>query len=498
MLHTRLIPPVLGPLLDRPRLFRTLDTGVTRRLTLVVGPPGAGKSALLASWARSLPLGEPAWLTLDADDNHVPRLLTHLAAALARATAARGGEGLRFSDGVSVPALLDEVSGHPHPLVLVVDAFHELRPGPARSALLQFARYAPGGLSVVLAGRREPDLPLHKLRAGGELTEIRGADLAFTHAETAALFRAHGAKAGDDQVAAVVRCSGGWALAVRYASVNPVRGNDPRSCLEGWSQAIRHCSDFLLSELLDPMPADDQDVLLRTSLLGEFSASLLRALTGRADLNRVLRRLSTEHDLLVRDDEWTYRLPNPLMRGVLSRELAERYGWPEVSRLLGKAARWYEDMGAASTARRYAAAAQAHAAGPAPGGDILLPPGLGRAGGGASLPGPAGDAARSPARSPGASPTPSPVTSPASPFPAGPDAPGAGPQAVADPLTRSELDVLRLLPLGLTLDEIADRRHVSLNTVKTQVQAVYRKLQVGRRRDAVRVAAERGLISPRG
>ncbi|WP_332328205.1 helix-turn-helix transcriptional regulator [Streptomyces sp. WMMC940] len=485
MLYTRLIPPLLGPLLDRPRLFRTLDTGVTRRLTLVVGPPGAGKSALLASWARSLPLGEPAWLTLDADDNHAPRLLTHLAAALARAAATRGGEGegtLRFRDGVGVPTLLHEVGRLPDPLVLVVDAFHELRPGPARSALLQFARYAPGGLRVVLATRREPDLPLHKLRAGGELTEIRGADLAFTHAETAELFRAQGAEPGGDQVAAVVRCSGGWALAVRYASANPVRGDDPGSCLEGWSQAIRHCSDFLLSELLDPMPADDQDVLLRTSLLGEFSASLVRALTGRADLNRVLRRLSTEHDLLVRDDEWTYRLPNPLMRGVLSRELTERYGWPEVSRLLGRAARWYEDLGAASTARRYAAAAQAYGAGPAPAGGLLLPPGPGRTGGGVSLRVPAGDAAPSPAPS----------------SPGEPAAPGHRPATAADSLTRSELDVLRLLPLGLTLDEIAARRHVSLNTVKTQVQAIYRKLQVGRRRDAVRVAAECGLIGPRG
>ncbi|WP_349307735.1 LuxR C-terminal-related transcriptional regulator [Streptomyces sp. HNM0645] len=485
MLHTRLIPPLLGPLLDRPRLFRTLDKGVTRRLTLVVGPPGAGKSALLASWARSLPLGEPAWLTLDADDNHAPRLLTHLAAALARAAASRGGERegtLRFPDGVGVPTLLREVGRLPDPLVLVVDAFHELRPGPARSALLQFARYAPDGLRVVLATRREPDLPLHKLRAGGELTEVRGADLAFTHEETAELFRAQGAEPGGDQVAAVVRCSGGWALAVRYASANPVRGDDPRSCLEGWSQAIRHCSDFLLSELLDPMPADDQDVLLRTSLLGEFSASLVRALTGRADLNRVLRRLSTEHDLLVRDDEWTYRLPNPLMRGVLSRELTERYGWLEVSRLLGKAARWYEDLGAASAARRYAAAAQAYGAGPAPGGGIILPPGLGRAGGEVSPRVPAGDAAPSPAPS----------------SPGEPAGPGHRSAVAADSLTRSELDVLRLLPLGLTLDEIAARRHVSLNTVKTQVQAIYRKLQVGRRRDAVRVATECGLIGPRG
>ncbi|WP_240137417.1 helix-turn-helix transcriptional regulator [Streptomyces sp. MUM 178J] len=467
---------------------------MTGRLTVVIGPPGAGKTALLASWARShvcMP-GHTAWLTLDTDDNDAAQLLAHLEAALARIGMMSPDSVDRFSSGqreceVSVSALLNAVSEFRTPIVLVLDGVHELRAGPALNALLQFTRYAPKYLRVVLASRREPGLPLHKLRALGELTEIRGSDLAFTREEAAVLFREHGAEAGEEQMARVVECSGGWALAVRYAAVHPVRGTSHQSCLEGWSQAVRSCSDFLISELLEPLPPEHQDVLLRTSVLTEFSASLVRALTGRMEAHRILRVLATHYDLLDRDDEWTYRLPNPLIRGVLSRELTERYGWDEVIRLLRTAADWHGEGGRGIKAAEYARAADTHAARPPSDTGIVFPPALAtyQAGQEPAAGRAVDTATASPVSVEEAITRPSPSLSP------GHFRPGA---EDFEPLTPTELDVLRLLPRGLTLEEIAAQRHVSLNTVKSQVKAIYRKLRVSRRRDAVSIAAEHGVI----
>ncbi|WP_242483170.1 LuxR family transcriptional regulator [Streptomyces sp. HSG2] len=483
----RLGPPLLGPLLDRPRLSRRLDAGVRGRFTVVVGSPGAGKTALLASWARTRT--RTAWLTLDADDHDVARLLAHLEAALERVGVRTPGFGSSHGRLPSPdvewddPAPPGEADVTPPPAVLVLDGIHELGAGPALNALLQFTRYAPAHLHVVLASRREPDLPLHKLRALGELTEIRGSDLAFTREEAAELFRAHGAEAGEERMTKVIECSGGWALAVRYAAVHPVRHTSHQSCLEGWSQAVRSCSDFLIAELLEPLPAEHQDVLLRTSVLTEFSASLVRALTGREHAHRTLRILATEYDLMDRDDEWTYRLPNPLIRGVLSRELAERCGWDEVIRVLRTAARWHAEAGHHAKAEEYGRSADTHATRSDFEPGIVLPPalveGLRSAGGAPAADPDLGGAAVSPvAVAAGVVPSPRPPLPPRG----------------LEPLTPTELEVLRLLPGDLTLEEIAVRRHVSLNTVKTQVKAVYRKLRVGRRRDAVLAAVERGMI----
>ncbi|MFE9254189.1 AAA family ATPase [Streptomyces sp. NPDC006879] len=491
--------------MDRPRLYRRLDAGVAGHLTVVVGPPGAGKTALLASWARSH-VGGPrhtAWLTLDAEDNDSAHLFAHLEAALGRIGVATPAtpDGFERSEGeASVPALLNAVTAFQRPVVLVLDGVHELHTGPALNSLLQFTRYAPACLRVVMASRREPELPLHKLRALGDLTEIRGTDLAFTQEEATALFHAHGTQAQEQRMARVIECSGGWSLAVRYAAAQPMRDTSHKSCLEGWSQAIRSCSDFLISELLEPLPVEHQDVLLRTSVLTEFSASLVRALTGRTDVHRTLRMLATVYDLLDRDDEWTYRLPNPLIRGVLCRELVERCGEDEVVRLLRTASDWYEEAGHHSRAREHAQAAKRHAARSDSEPGIVFPPFLAadQAQGRPSREEEEAVVTSSPAPLVTASPVPAlaPSPVPVGTVPARPSssvlagyAPGA-----EEPLTPTELDVLRLLPLGWTLDEIAVQRHVSLNTIKTQVRAIYRKLGVSRRRDALVVAAARGML----
>ncbi|MEU6084219.1 AAA family ATPase [Streptomyces sp. NPDC047108] len=554
VISTRLVPPRTGPLVQRTRLFELLDEGVRRRLTMIVGPPGTGKSALLASWVHSsdrLP-GPLAWLALDEEDNDPDRLFTHLVGALWQAGTAvldywgADDPAMVFARERTVPALVNAISASlSTPIVLVLDDFHELRPGPARVAVLQLIRHAPDGLRVLLASRREPDLPLHKLRAAGEMAEVRGSDLAFTHEEVDALFARAGARLSPEKTAKLLRTSGGWALALKLAAVTRTQDGDYQTCLEGWSKVIRLCSDFLLRELVEPMPPEDQELLLRTSVVHRLHSSLVRAITGRADASRVLRSLSAQHDLLIRQDEWTYR-HHPLIRQVLFRELMERHGAAEVAAVQRAAWEWYVAHDMADQADRLASAAGLSTTGPAgpstagpstagarpprsavdvrpsrpvvealpsPSRPVLAPDGVpGDVTGAATEDGTGnngtgddgtGENAAGEDRAGDATPYGGAPATGVRTVPYG-DVPGAGPQPApqaaavgaeyGQQLTASEYAVLRLLTGQLTLDEIAAQRRVSPNTVKTQVKGIYRKLRVCRRRDAVEAARRMGLV----
>ncbi|MFE1175455.1 AAA family ATPase [Streptomyces sp. NPDC058773] len=462
----------MGNPVERTRLFRMLDEAVRRRLTLVIGPPGAGKSVLLATWARSraqqLP-GPLAWLTLDEEDNAPERLCRHLVAAMRQAGA--GGRSpmqymsqTAWRDG-SVSALVHDMGSLRTPVVLVLDDFHELRPGPAHTMVLQLVRHAPPALRLVLAARGEPGLPLHKLRAARELAEVRGSDLAFTVTEAGELFTRTGFGLTPDQTAAVTRHSGGWAIALRLATrLGPVGDGCLSRRLTGWSEVTRLCSDFLVRELLERLPPADQELLLRCSVLDRLNASLVRDVTGRADAGLMLRRLSSEQDLLRQEDEWTYE-QNPLFRQLFTQELIARHGRAAAAEVRRAAGRWRTVHGRANQARRRAA-------------EVRLPAPF--------------------AEGPGAD---GPHTVEAAGSAEAPDAPevadvvgSADVPDVPDVLTSSEDEVLRLLPTRLTLQQIAARRHVSINTVKTQVKRIYVKLQVRDRQEAVCAARHYGLL----
>lgn len=468
MFSTKITPPRLSRIVERSRLFRSLGEGLRGRLTTVTGLPGSGKTALLASWIHSgiqLP-GPLAWLTLDQEDNVQSRLCAHLVAALQRAGAS-GRSG--FDALVELPhqadfacAVADALGTLNTPTVLVLDDFHELRPGSARNAILQLIRHAPDGLRIVLASHQQPDLPLHKMQAAGQLTILRSQDLAFTDTESRELYSTAGVGLTADQLKKVQYDSGGWAMALRLAATTQ-RPDDSWTCLGGWSPVTRTCADFLLRELVEPLRNEEQDILLRISVLNSITAPLVRSVTGRSDASQLLRYLSTKYDVLTRADEWTYQM-NPLIRQVLARELTERYGAAEVTALEEAAAeqpKLHEPCHEASGSLHLPSdfesepdrkGAEQKDEGFPPPERLSLPP---------------QGAHETQRRRVGES--------------------GPG-------LTKSELEVLRLLPYDVTLEEIAEQRYVSVNTVKTQVASIYRKLGVSRRRRAVETARSHDII----
>jgi LuxR family maltose regulon positive regulatory protein len=200
LLATKLHMPASRPdLVPRPRLAGRLDEGLARGLVLVCAPAGYGKTVLLADWARRG--GHSAgWLSLDAGDNDPARFWRHAVAALDRA---RPGIGDRVAPLLGPPApssfqglvtaLINELAGEEE-VLLVLDDYHVIGSAQVHQSLAFLVEHRPAGIGVVLASRSDPPLGLARLRARGQLTEVRGAELGFTPAEAAELLQ-HAASA---------------------------------------------------------------------------------------------------------------------------------------------------------------------------------------------------------------------------------------------------------------------------------------------------------------
>src|SRR5262249_27599591 len=179
----------------RPRLLARLGEGVGRGLTVVGTPAGFGKPALLGAWGSRQ---SAAWLSLDAGDNDPARFWRYVAAALERARPGIDAPVVALLRDPQQPpleavatAVINELTAVPGEgeVVLVLDDYHLVEAPPVHESVAFLLDRLPPGLRVVLSSRADPPLPLARLRARGQLAELRAADLRFTVAETAAFLR---------------------------------------------------------------------------------------------------------------------------------------------------------------------------------------------------------------------------------------------------------------------------------------------------------------------
>ena len=366
-LATKLYVPRPRPgFVQRPRLVEALGEGLARRLILVCAPAGSGKTTMLADWARSgnRPV---AWLSLDAADNDPVRFWRHVVAALDRA---RSGIGERIGlllgpptpasfEGL-VTALINELAAQrgDGEVLLVLDDYHRIDAQPVHGSLGYLLEHLPPGLHLVLASRADPPLPLARLRAGGQLTELRAADLRFTAAEAAELLReSAGADLPAAAVAALAARTEGWVAGLQLAALSLEGQADPAGFAAAFSGSHRYVLDYLAEEVLDRQPEELRAFLLETSVLERLSGGLCDAVTGRTDSQVMLERVEQAGLFLVPLDEvrgwWRYHhLFADLLRARLQQQRPGR-----VLALHRAAAAWCEDRGLADDAVRHALAA---------------------------------------------------------------------------------------------------------------------------------------------
>src|SRR6266536_763154 len=367
LLATKLHVPRPQPgFVPRPRLVQALGEGLARRLILVCAPAGSGKTALLAGWAPSgnRPV---AWLSLDAADNDPVRLWRHTVAALDRA---RPGIGERVGlllgppapasfEGL-VTALINELAAEPGDgeVLLVLDDYHLIGSRPVHASLGFLLEHRPPGLHPVLASRADPPLPLARLRARGQLAELRAADLRCTAEEAAALLReAAGADLPDAAVTALTDRTEGWAAGLQLAALS-LRGRaDVAGFVAAFTGSNRYVLDFLAEEVLERQSEQVRAFLLETSVLERLSGPLCDAVAGRTGSQAMLEQVERAGLFLVPLDEvrgwWRYHhLFADLLQARLQQERPGR-----VPALHRNAAAWCEERGLADDAVRHALAA---------------------------------------------------------------------------------------------------------------------------------------------
>ncbi len=349
---------------SRPRLVEHLRAGLTRDLILVCCPAGFGKSSLLADWVGDEKRAV-AWLSLDEGDNDPVRFWRHVTAALdgvlpgvgERAGALVGGGG-STAIRAAVTALVNDLVVAPGEALLVVDDYHLIQAPEVHGSLEFLLAQLPVSLRVVLASRSDPPLPLARLRARGQLAELRAADLRFTLGEAGELLRAAlGHDLPDRAVAALAERTEGWVAGLQLAALSLQGRSDVGRFVEEFSGSHRYVLDYLAEEVLDRQPEQLRIFLLETSVLERLSGPLCDALTGHTDGQELLESAERSNLFLIPLDEerrwWRYHhLFADLLRARLLRQHPE-----QVPHLHRAAAEWHERHGLADDAVRHALAA---------------------------------------------------------------------------------------------------------------------------------------------
>ena len=384
------IPHPSHRLVDRPRLFAQLNQGMQAKLTLVCAPAGYGKSTLLSEWISQRFKAAPfpsendvqpdqpqvCWLGLDAADNDPVRFLSYLLAALERILPGVSAEASAMLDAIPVPPLqsiltvfINHIQEFATAILVVLDDYHFISNRTIHEGMLFLLDHLPPNVHLVIATRSDPPIPLARLRARRQLTEIRADDLRFSYEEVDDLFnQLMGLGLSPQEMARLGERTEGWIAGLQMAalalnSISPAKQSDASLFIKNFSGSNRYILDYLMEEVLSHQPQDIQDFLLQTSILENLNGSLCdavigirsRKLAGEGRTSQeILEYLERENLFLVSldSDRLWYRYHH-LFTDLLRARL-EQHDPQGVPALHLRASEWYEQNQRLSEAVDYA------------------------------------------------------------------------------------------------------------------------------------------------
>jgi LuxR family maltose regulon positive regulatory protein len=367
LLETKLhIPRSRSGLVLRSRLIETLRQGAAHRLTVVVAPAGFGKTTLLTTWLADMAGGEKAvsWVSLDPSENEPLLFWTYVVRALQTVHPAVGTDAIALLQSLRAPVietvlttLINEIDAIDADFTVVLDDYHVIDAAPVHSTLTFLLDHLPRRMRVVVASRSDPPLPLARLRARGELTELRAADLRFTQDEASAfLNQVMALDLSPNDAATLERRTEGWITGLKLAALSMKARSDVRGFVDAFSGDNRYIADFLVEEVLQSEPEHIQRFLLRTAILARLSGPLCDAVMGETTSQALLEDLERRNLFIVALDdrrEW-YRFHH-LFADVLQKLDKD----PERTRgCHRRASAWYQQHGFAAEAIRHALAAE--------------------------------------------------------------------------------------------------------------------------------------------
>jgi LuxR family transcriptional regulator, maltose regulon positive regulatory protein len=350
------LPPTL---VARPVLHDRLTAGAGKRLTVVVGSAGAGKSVLLSSWAAARPAGATSWLSCDRADQDPVRFWSGFVEAVQSVAPEFGADApdLLAMDHAVTPdvtaSIANDAAKLPAGSAIVVDDFHHVSATAAKDMADLVASWPSQTAQLVLSSRVDPPLRLHKLRMSGELCELRQRDLCFSLPESRDLLAKFGVRVADDELALLHQRSEGWAAALQMAALSLRGTKDPARMARALDIRSHAIAEYFISEVLEQQPPEVVQFMLDTSILGPLTAEACAAVTERQDAAVLLRDIDAANLFLVALDEEriTFRYHH-LVRQVLRAELRARDRARE-RMLRRRAAQWYEVTGEKRRAARY-------------------------------------------------------------------------------------------------------------------------------------------------
>jgi LuxR family maltose regulon positive regulatory protein len=455
LLTTRFELPALRPnLVARPRLIGHLNEGLSlsRRLTLVAAPAGFGKTTLIGEWIEAI--DRPvAWLSIDEEINDPETFLSYLLAALQQADSQLGSEVQSLLGSPQpapeqelVAALINDLSSSKTELILVLDDYHLVSSFAIHNMLSFLLENQPAGFHMVVGTREDPPLPLARLRARGQISEIRERALRFTP-EEAGTFLNETMKLGlpVESVDALEVRTEGWAAGLQLAALAMQEERDKeraQAFITAFAGDDRYVIDYLMAEVLQRQPAEIRHFLRQTAVLDKLTAPLCEALLGHEEpparqtptgSQPLLEHLDRANLFIIPLDhrrQWYryHRLFAEALRSTLSLE--------ERQQLHQRASKWYEANGFSKEARHHA---RAYAQASHPTTDALE-------------------------------------------------------QVLVESLSERELEVLYLIAAGHRNKEIAQKLYITTGTVKRHTNHIYGKLGVHSRTEAVARGRDLGLI----
>ncbi len=378
ILGTKLyIPPPRTKVVLRPRLLDRMNEGLQGKLTLISAPAGFGKTTLVSEWVAACER-PTAWVSLDEGDNDLARFLTYLVAAL-HTIASHIGESVlgALQSPQSSPtetiltALLNEMSTIPDNFILVLDDYHVLDAKPIDSALTFLLEHLPPQMHLVITTREDPQLPIARLRARGQVTELRITDLRFTPSEAAGfLNQMMGLNLSPGDIAALETRTEGWIAGLQLAAISMQGHQNTTRFIKSFTGSHQFVMDYLVQEVLQQQTESIQTFLLRTSILDRLCGSLCDAILRdtSASGQRMLEYIEhTNLFIIPLDNERHWYRYHHLFADLLRQRLhqntapstaGEVDAQEGVAELHRRASAWYADNGLPADAIHHALAAQ--------------------------------------------------------------------------------------------------------------------------------------------
>ena len=359
------VPAIGGQLVHRGALLDALSAGRGRKLTLLSAPAGCGKTTLLAQWA--LGAGEDerfGWLSLDPSDNDPVWFWMYVVAALQKVSPGVGTRAVELlamgADPVQVvlPTLLNDLDTIASPMVLILDDYHLVVNRAVHEQMSFVIGRIPANLHLVVATRSDPMMPLARLRASGELAEMRSDDLRFGASEADHLLNdVLGLDLADADIQLLHQRTEGWAAGLYLAALSLAGRPDASAFVRTFAGDNRHIVDYLMAEVLEGQPPELRDFLLHTSVLGRLSGALCDAVLQTSGSASVLEKIERENLFVVPLDmsrRWYryHQLFGELLRAELRRSEPDL-----VADLHRRAAAWFEAAGLVDEAVRHLVAA---------------------------------------------------------------------------------------------------------------------------------------------